>query len=121
MAKTAEPTLTRVGYARSRDIVSLHLSSGARIEIPRGLIKELRALDTSELRALKPDNAGMTLSQRDLDIDIYLPGLLADALALNVSAVLGKKGGAKTSDAKKRSSKENGKRGGRPKKSRTAA
>jgi hypothetical protein len=101
-------------------MVSLHLSSGARVEIPRESIKVLRTLGASELRALKPDNAGMTLSQRDLDIDIFLPGLLADALALNISAMLGKRGGAKKTEAKKRASRENGKRGGRPKKPRVA-
>jgi hypothetical protein len=63
----------------------------------------------------------MTLSQRDLDIDIYLPGLLADALALSASAMLGKRGGAKKSPAKRRASQENGRRGGRPKKPRVAA
>ncbi|MGB6062981.1 MAG: hypothetical protein WBG27_14865 [Candidatus Aquilonibacter sp.] len=121
MGKTQETTLTRVGYTPSRDIVSLHLSSGARVEIPRGLIKELRGLNATELRALKPDNAGMTLSQRALDIDVYVPGLLADTLALNASAMLGQKGGAKKSPAKRRASQENGKRGGRPKKPRVPA
>ena len=116
MAKASEPILERASYAPSRDVVSLHLSTGALVEIPRAAIEELRNLDVSELRTLKADNAGMTLSQRDLDIDIFLPGLLAEAFALNVSAMLGKKGGAKTSAAKQRASKENGRRGGRPKK-----
>lgn len=115
MAKKSEPTLTRVGYAPSRDVVSLHLSTGALVEIPRSAIPELRSLVASELRTLKPDNAGMTLSHRTRDIDIYLPGLLADVFALNASAMLGKKGGAKTSDAKRRAAQQNGRRGGRPK------
>jgi hypothetical protein len=63
----------------------------------------------------------MTLSQRDRDIDIYLPGLLTDALSLSASAMLGKKGGAKKSPEKRRASRENGRRGGRPKKPRVAA
>jgi hypothetical protein len=84
MAKKSGATLTKASYAPSRDTVSLQLSTGVRVEIPRTSIKELRALNASELRARKPENAGMTLSQRDLDIDIYVPGRLADALVLNL-------------------------------------
>lgn len=116
MAKTIEPMLERVMYAPKRDVVALRFSTGARIEIPRLAIKELRNLTQGQLQALTPDNAGMTLSQRDLDIDIYLPGLLSEALGVRPSAVLGRKGGSSRSAAKRRAAQRNGRRGGRPKK-----
>lgn len=116
MAKKTELVLERVTYAPTRDVVALRLSSGALVEIPRASIKELRNLDQAELKALRSDNAGMTLSQRDLDIDIYLPGLLSEALGVKPSAVLGQKGGASRSPAKRRAAQRNGRRGGRPKK-----
>jgi hypothetical protein len=56
--------------------------------------------------------AGVTLSQRDLDIDIYFPGLLG----VKRGGVLGRKGGTSRSPAKRRASRRNGCRGGRPKK-----
>jgi hypothetical protein len=54
MAKTQEAALTKVSYAPSRDIVTLHLATGARVDIPRVLIKELRRLSESDLRSLEP-------------------------------------------------------------------
>jgi hypothetical protein len=57
MAKTQEAALTKVSYAPSRDIVTLHLATVARVDIPRVLIKELRRLSESDLRSLEPDNA----------------------------------------------------------------
>lgn len=114
-AKTVEPMLERVSYAPKRDVVTLRLSTGALLEIPRLSIKELRGLNSGQLQALKPDNAGTTLSQRDLDIDIYLPGLLSEVLGVKPGAVLGRKGGTSRSAAKRRAAQRNGRRGGRPK------
>jgi hypothetical protein len=116
MAKTIEPTLERVAYAAKRDVITLRLSTGALVEIPRPAVKELKNLNQGQLRALKPDNAGVTLSQRDLDIDIYLPGLLSEMLGVKPGAVLGRKGGRSRSSAKQRAARRNGRRGGRPKK-----
>lgn len=109
-------TLTKVGYSSKHSRVMLALSTGLLVEIPIASIKELCNLSESQLRALEPDNAGMTLSQRALDIDIWIPGMLAEVLKVKPSAMLGKKGGAKTSEAKRRASAANGRRGGRPKK-----
>jgi hypothetical protein len=116
MAKTIEPMLERVGYAPKRDVIALHLSTGALVEIPRLAVKELRDLNQGQLHALRPENAGVTLSQRDLDIDIYLPGLLSEMLGVKPGAILGRKGGTSRSPAKRRASQGNGRRGGRPKK-----
>jgi hypothetical protein len=116
LTKTIEPMLERVKYAAKRDVVVLRISNGALVEIPRLAVKELRNLTQGQLQALAPDNAGMTLSQRNLDIDIYLPGLLSEVLGVRPSAVLGRKGGTSRSAAKRRAAQRNGRRGGRPKK-----
>jgi len=116
MGKTIEPMLERVSYAPRRDVITLRLSTGALVEIPRVAVKELKNLKQAQLQALRPDNAGVTLSQRDLDIDIYLPGLLSEVLGVKAGAVLGRKGGGSRSPAKRRASRLNGRRGGRPKK-----
>lgn len=116
MAKIIQLALERVGYAPRRDVIALHLSTGALVEIPRLSVKELQDLNQEQLRALRPDNAGVTLSQRDLDIDIYLPGLLSEVLGIRPGAILGRKGGTRRSAAKQRASQRNGRRGGRPKK-----
>ena len=116
MAKTIETSLERVSYAPKRDAIMLHLSTGALVEFSSLAVKELKGLSQAQLQALKPDNAGLTLSLRDLDIDIYLPGLLSEVLGVKSGALLGRKGGTSRSSAKQRASKRNGRRGGRPKK-----
>lgn len=116
MAKTIEPVLEQVSYAPKRDVISLRLSTGALVEFARLAVKELRRLNRGQLQSLAPDNAGLTLSQRDLDIDIYLPGLLSELLGVKPGALLGQKGGTSRSPAKRRASQRNGRRGGRPKK-----
>jgi hypothetical protein len=113
-----EPALKRVTYSPKRDVIRLLLEGERLVEIPRHDVEELRDLDERELTALHSDNAGMTLSQRSLDIDIYVPGLLAAVLGLNPGSMLGKVGGAKRSPAKRRASRENGQKGGRPRKRR---
>lgn len=120
MDKQLGPTLKRVSYAPSKDIVTLSLASDRIVQIPRRSIKELRGLSERQMRALHPDNAGATLSQRELDIDIYLPGLLANVFGIKPAAMLGKAGGSKTSPAKRRASQANGRLGGRPRKKKRA-
>jgi hypothetical protein len=105
-----------VRYSAAHDTLVLHLDNGSSVEIPRLAISELDELSIAQLRALKADNAGMTLSQRDLDIDIWVPGLLSELFSLRPGALLGKKGGIASTEAKRRSARANGKRGGRPKK-----
>ena len=114
MDKLFEPALKRVTYAPKRDVITLNLASERVVQIPRHAIKELRNLSERQLRALRPDNAGVTLSQRELDIDIYVPGLPANIFGIRPGVMLGKAGGSKTSAAKRRASQVNGRRGGRP-------
>lgn len=116
MAKGLEPTLESVSYAPTRDMITLKLENNRVVQIPRRAISELRGLTDKQLRALRPDNAGVTLSQRELDIDIYLPGLLASVFGIQPGVMLGKVGGSKTSGAKRQASQKNGRRGGRPRK-----
>lgn len=111
-----ERFLERVTYVPKRDVVALRLSTGVLVEFPRLAIMELKNLDRAQLQALRPDDAGASLSLRELDLDIDLPGLLCEVLGVKPGAVLGRKGGTSRSPAKRRASKRNGRRGGRPKK-----
>ena len=69
-----------------------------------------------DLHLIKADNAGMTISQRERDIDVYVPGLLQELFFLQPAVELGRKGGSRQSPAKARTSAENGAKGGRPRK-----
>jgi hypothetical protein len=121
MDKQFEPALKRVTYAPKRDVITLNLESDRVVQIPRRAIKELRNLTERQLRGLRPDNAGVTLSQRELDIDIHVAGLLANVFGIRPGAMLGKAGGSKTSVAKRRASQANGRSGGRPREKKVEA
>lgn len=116
-----EPTITDVRYDTRNDRIRLFFPNNRLVEIPRRDIEELRGLRSSDLQLLKADNAGMTISQRDKDIDIYVPGLLQELFCLQPAVALGRKGGARKSPAKTRASVANGAKGGRPRKKKLVA
>ena len=118
MAKVAKKSgpLESVEYDARDDRLRLVFAGDRILNVPRKSVTELRGLSARELAMLQPDNAGMTLSQREHDIDIYVHGLLHDAFSLLPAAALGRKGGSRKSPAKKRASAANGAKGGRPKK-----
>lgn len=78
MASDREPTLEAVAYLASGDSIMLVFTGGVRLELPRAWVSELVEAKASELQHLELGNAGTTISQRRLDIDIYVPGLLQD-------------------------------------------
>jgi hypothetical protein len=124
MAKTVgknASAIVAVHYDANSDRVRLLFPNSRVVEIPRRDIEELRGLRAHDLGLLKADNAGMTISLRQRDIDIYVPGLLQELFSLRPAAELGRKGGSQRSPAKTRSSAANGAKGGRPRKRKAAA
>lgn len=119
VAKT-EPTITSVRYDAREDRIRLFFPNNRFLDIPRKDIEEFRGLRARDLELLTADNAGMTISQREKDIDVYIPGLLQELFFLQPADALGRKGGSKQSPAKTRASVANGAKGGRPRKKRTA-
>ncbi|HZT13453.1 MAG TPA: hypothetical protein VFA29_11645 [Candidatus Baltobacteraceae bacterium] len=115
-----EPSITDVRYDAREDRIRLFFRNNRFIDIPRKDIEELRGLRADELQLLKADNAGMTISQRERDIDVYIPGLLQELFFLQPAAALGRKGGSRKSPAKTRASVANGAKGGRPRKEKLA-
>lgn len=117
---TKSGPLESVQYDAREDRLKLVFAGDRVLDVPRKSIDELRGLSARELAMLQPDNAGMTISQRERDIDIYVHGLLHEAFSLLPAAALGRKGGSRKSPAKKRASAANGAKGGRPKKKHSA-
>jgi hypothetical protein len=83
---------------------------------------ELAKLDATELNELKLGFAGRALCLDARDLHVLIAGLLAESPALMSMAktVVATKNGAHVSHAKAASSRENGKKGGRPSSKRVA-
>lgn len=114
-----------VRYVPERDAIEIVTNRNAGFLIPRQWIGALQDVPTEELRKLEvwPDGSGIELEDRDVHISVH--GLLTAILpamlpSRTIAAIFASRGGQATSRAKRISSKVNGRKGGRPRKS-TAA
>jgi hypothetical protein len=116
-----------VRYVPDRDAVEIVTTGHAGFLIPRQWIGALQDVPIEDLAKLEiwPDGSAITLE--DSDIHISVDGLLTAILPAmlptrTIAAIFASRGGRVTSDAKRVSAQENGRRGGRPRKSgKTAA
>jgi len=112
-----EPRADRVSYDAKRRMIVLDLRGGAILALPIDSIRELRSATPSELKSVRASFGGESLTIDALDIDISIPGLLRNLIGLaSAASLLGQKGGSAKSTAKSAAVRENGKRGGRPRK-----
>jgi hypothetical protein len=103
--------------ARNKRVL-LELDTGLSIGFFAGDAEGLSGASARELSDIEISPSGLGLRWPRLDADIYLPSLLDGLLGSKkwVAAKLGAAGGRVKSRAKAASSRENGKRGGRPRK-----
>jgi|HubBroStandDraft_1064217.scaffolds.fasta_scaffold120907_3 hypothetical protein len=91
------------------------------LALPIRTIDELAGASDSELSHVRAGFGGRAIVLENRDVDISIAGLLRDLVGLSVSAAaLGQKGGSASSPAKTAAVRENGKRGGRPRRKPTA-
>ncbi len=117
-----EPRADRVRYDERKGLIVMDLRGGAILGLPVSAIDELRKIQPKDLRSVRAGFDGESISLDELDIDISIPHLLKDLVGMtSAAALLGRKGGAVKSNAKAAAVRENGKRGGRPRKTRQPA
>jgi hypothetical protein len=117
-----EPRADRVSYDSARDMIMIDLRGGAIVGLPVAAIRELAAAAPNQLASVRAGFGGESITLEDLDVDVSIPGLLRDLVGItSAAAVLGRKGGSAKSDVKAAAVRENGKRGGRPRKSTQSA
>jgi hypothetical protein len=115
------PQATKAAYRPKDDIVAITLSTGVGITIPRKLLQGLEKAAPRDAAKVTLEDYGSSLHWESLDVDHYIPGLISGIYGTRKwMSELGKKGGASRSDAKQGASRENGRKGGRPRKTSAA-
>jgi hypothetical protein len=113
-----EPRAVKAWYDAERQLVMFELKNGCVFGFPQSLGWGLEAATPEQLAEVEIQSSGEGLHWEELDADISVPGLLY--YRLNVPAWYAKWLGSAKSEAKAAAARENGKKGGRPRKS-TAA
>lgn len=112
----------RAGYAVSArydqggERLIIGLDSGVEIAVPIALLEGLDDASPTNLAEIEISPAGLGLHWPRLDADVHVPSLLQGIFGSNswMARQLGASGGKARSPAKASASRENGKKGGRP-------
>lgn len=114
-----EATLTALDVTDDEDgrMLSLKLSDGSRHFIPVNRVEGLSAAPSAAILSFEITEDGLGVRWPELDLDLYVPELLQGTYGTKRwMSSLGKRGGSSRSAAKCRAARENGRRGGRPRK-----
>jgi hypothetical protein len=121
--KAAQPRAVAARYDDAHDRVVVQLSTGAEFAFPRHHAQGLEAAKPPDLKFIEITPSGFGLHFPRLDADLWLPGLLEGVFGTRqwMAAGLGARGGQAKTDAKARAARVNGKRGGRPRNTKSGA
>ncbi|MDX6712195.1 MAG: hypothetical protein QOH96_3211 [Blastocatellia bacterium] len=110
-----QPRAVEAYYENGRVVVNL--SNGCTFIFPPEISQGLAGASPSDLKEVEILPPGFALHWETLDADFSLPGLMAGIFGSNAwMAEEGRHGGSATTEAKVRASRENGAKGGRPRK-----
>jgi hypothetical protein len=119
--KRGEAAIVRGPVARSarydarRALVVVSLEGGCEFAFPVSLVEVLSGAPRAKLSRITVSPNGLALHWPLLDADLYIPSLVEGVFgSRRWMQQIGTLGGASRSAAKKKASRENGKRGGRP-------
>ena len=126
VAAESELRAQAVRYSSNRDAIEVITVRNGGFVIPRHLIGALQDVGPDELAKIEVWPDGSLIEIEDLDIHISVDGMVKAALPVLVpgrivAGMFAAFGGAAKSPAKAKSSRRNGRKGGRPKKKAAAA
>jgi hypothetical protein len=105
-------------YDRRTARVVVNLNTGVQVTFPVRLTEGLSGASQADLAEIEISPSGLGLHWPKLDADVYVPALLQGVFGSKswLAAQLGAAGGKVRSRAKAAASRENGRKGGRPRK-----
>jgi hypothetical protein len=108
-------------YDRRRSRVVVVLNTGVELAFPTRLAEELADASPENLADIEISPTGLGLRWPRLDADLYVPALLQGVFGSKswIARQLGAEGGRSRTVAKVAASRENGRKGGRPRKTAT--
>lgn len=113
-----EPLVTSVTHDQRLNCLILHFGDGGRHIIPIERIEGMQGATRKQILAVEILGNGTGLHWPQLDLDLYVPHLLKGILGTQKwMSELGRAGGQVSTPAKARAARQNGIKGGRPKKS----
>ena len=117
-ARMRGPRVASTHYDPERDRIVLRLTTGVEIALAPADIEGLQDACAEDLASIEVQEFGLGIHFPKLDVDLYVPALVEGVLGSKqwMAARLGAAGGRTRSPAKAAASRENGKRGGRPRK-----
>ena len=94
------------------------LHNGVELAVPDGLVEGLADAAPDDLADIEVTPAGLGLHWPKLDADVYVPALMQGVFGTRrwMAALLGAAGGKASTKAKAAAARENGRKGGRPRK-----
>lgn len=112
------PRVTAAYYSAELDRLVVQLSTGLGLLVDHRDLQGLESATPDDLRQVEISPSGFGLHFPAVDADVYVPGLIEGRLgsAAYMAAKLGSSGGRTRSAEKARAARENGRRGGRPRK-----
>ena len=116
-ATMAGPRAKSARYDRKNRRIVVTLTNGCLFSFPPEKAQGLVAATATELAEVQVTGRGYGLHWPALDADLSVPGLLAGLFGSAAwMREMGRRGGSATSTAKQAAARENGRKGGRPRK-----
>jgi hypothetical protein len=113
-----EPRALAAHFDVATGRVVIDLVNGCAYAFPAALVQDLQAASVDDLAVVEVDGAGFNLNWPKLDVDLYVPALVARVFGTRnwMTTELARIAGSTTSPAKATAARANGAKGGRPKK-----
>ncbi|MBW4492984.1 MAG: DUF2442 domain-containing protein [Oscillatoria princeps RMCB-10] len=117
IADATEPRAQSAYYDKKSSHIVIELRNGASFLFPPELVQGLALAAPDELAEVEVTPSGSGLHWEKLDVDLSIPSLMMGIFGTKAwMAELGRTGGRATTEAKAKAARQNGKRGGRPRK-----